>query len=67
MKHWGPSSSFNARIVLNKTNYDIWSQIMEMRIAEKVKFSLIFRKLPPPTEKDDGYEKWYADNQKVKR
>lgn len=38
-----------------------------MHIAEKEKLSLIRRKSPPPTEKDDGYEKWYSDNQKVKR
>uniref|UniRef100_A0A5B6Z3B9 Retrotransposon Copia-like N-terminal domain-containing protein n=2 Tax=Davidia involucrata TaxID=16924 RepID=A0A5B6Z3B9_DAVIN len=60
-------SSFNAGIVLNETNYDMWSQIMEMHIAEKEKLSFIHGNSQPPTEKDDGYEKWYADNQKVKR
>ncbi|KAF1888645.1 hypothetical protein Lal_00036684 [Lupinus albus] len=64
---FGPSSPFNAGIVFNETNYDIWSQIMEMHIAEKEKNSLIRRKLPLTTEKNDGYVKWYADNQKVKR
>ena len=29
------NSSFNARIILNETNYDVWSQIIEMHIAEK--------------------------------
>ncbi|KAF1867909.1 hypothetical protein Lal_00012805 [Lupinus albus] len=47
-------SSFNAGIVLNETNYDIWSQIMEMHIAEKEKLSLIRRKLPALIEKYDG-------------
>jgi hypothetical protein len=37
-----------------------------MHIAEKEKLSLI-RKNAPPTEKEDEYEKWYLDNQKVKR
>ena len=59
--------SFNADIVLNETNYDMWSQIMEMHIAEKEKLTFIRGDSQPPTEKDDGYEKWYADNQKVKR
>ena len=60
-------SSFNAGIVLDETNYDLWSQIMEMHIAEKEKLSFIRGNSQSPTEKDDGYEKWYADNQKVKR
>ena len=34
-------SSFNARIVLDETNYDLWSQIMEMHIVEKEKLSFI--------------------------
>ena len=33
--------SFNAGIVLDETNYDLWSQIMEMHIAEKEKLSFI--------------------------
>ena len=60
-------SSFKAGIVLDETNYDMWSQIMEMHIAEKEKLSFIRGTSQPPSEKDDGYEKWYADNQKVKR
>ena len=51
-------SSFNAGITLNETNYDLWSQIMEMHIAEKEKLSFIHGNSQPPTEKDDGYEKW---------
>ena len=53
-------SSFNAGIVLDETNYDLWSQIMEMHIVEKEKLSFIHCSSQPPTEKDDGYEKWYA-------
>ncbi|KAK2988761.1 hypothetical protein RJ640_025920 [Escallonia rubra] len=34
-------SSFKAGIILNDTNYDLWSQIMEMHIAEKEKLSFI--------------------------
>ena len=60
-------SSFNAGIVLNETNYDLWSQMLEMQIAEKEKLSFIRDTSPSPKEKDEGYEKWYSDNQKVKR
>ncbi|KAG5541317.1 hypothetical protein RHGRI_021225 [Rhododendron griersonianum] len=46
-------SSFNAAIVLNETNYDLWSQMLEMHIAEKEKLSFIRGTSPPPTEKDE--------------
>ncbi|KAL1308521.1 uncharacterized protein [Arachis hypogaea] len=61
------NSSFNAGIVLNETNYDVWCQMMEMHIAEKEKLSFIRGKTAPPTEKDASYDKWYTDNQRVKR
>ncbi|GMY39012.1 putative transcription factor interactor and regulator CCHC(Zn) family [Fagus crenata] len=60
-------SSFNVGIVLSETNYDMWSQIMDMHNAKKEKLSLLRGNSQPPTEKDDGYEKWYVDNQNVKR
>ena len=60
-------SGFNAGIILTDSNYDVWSQIMEMHIAEREKMVYIRGKKPPPQEDDEGYEKWYADNQKVKR
>ena len=60
-------SSFNSGIVLNETNYDMWSQMLEMQIVEKKKLSFTRGTLPPPKEKDEDYEKWYSDNQKVKR
>ncbi|KAL5856502.1 hypothetical protein ACOSQ3_003960 [Xanthoceras sorbifolium] len=37
---------------------------MEMHIAEREKLSYIRGKKAPPTESEDGYEKWYAENQK---
>ncbi|WVY93108.1 hypothetical protein V8G54_032196 [Vigna mungo] len=60
-------SAFNVGIVLSETNYDIWSQIMEMHIAEREKLLYIRGKEKQPAEEDPGYEKWYAENQKVKR
>ncbi|XP_059654563.1 uncharacterized protein LOC132301315 [Cornus florida] len=58
---------FNAGISLTKSNYDVWSQLMEMHIAEREKLSYIRGKTKPPAESEDGYDKWYAENQKVKR
>lgn len=60
-------SSFKAGIQLDETNYDLWSQIMEMHIAEKEKLSFIIGKSSTLAKEDEGYDKWYADNQKVKR
>ncbi|PNX91449.1 hypothetical protein L195_g047580, partial [Trifolium pratense] len=58
---------FNAGIILDESNYDVWSQLMEMHIAEREKLSYIRGKMKKLEETDDGYEKWYAENQKVKR
>nr|CAD1834353.1 unnamed protein product [Ananas comosus var. bracteatus] len=67
-EYWRPSEGvFNAGIILTESNYDIWSQLMEMQIAERDKISYIRGKTKPPAESDEGYEKWYAENQKVKR
>ena len=59
--------AFIAGIFLNESNYNICSQLMEIHIVEKKKLSFIRGKTKPPVESEDGYEKWYADNQKVKR
>lgn len=40
---------------------------MEMHIAEKEKLSYTREKPTSPKESEEGYEKWYAENQKVKR
>ncbi|KAG6793053.1 hypothetical protein POTOM_002237 [Populus tomentosa] len=48
---------FNAGIILTKSNYDVWSQLMEMHIAEREKLSYIRGKTKPPAETEDGYEK----------
>ncbi|XP_048231801.1 uncharacterized protein LOC125370436 [Ricinus communis] len=56
--------AFNAGITLTESNYDVWSQLMEMHIAEREKLSYIRGKTKPPAESEDGYEKWYAENQK---
>ena len=58
---------FNIGITLNESNYDVWSQLIEMHIAEREKLSFIVGKTKLPLESEDGYERWYANNQKVKR
>ena len=58
---------FNVGILLTESNYDVWSQLMEMHIAEREKITYIIGNTAPPTMSDKGYDKWYAENQKVKR
>jgi len=60
-------SSFNIGVQLDETNYDIWSQLMEMHIAEKQKYSFIKGSIPIPEEGTPEYDKWNPDNQRVKR
>ncbi|KAH9779117.1 retrovirus-related pol polyprotein from transposon RE1 [Citrus sinensis] len=58
---------FNAGIILTKTNYDVWSQIMEIHLAEREKLSYIRSSTKAFEESSKEYEKWYSENQKVKR
>ena len=59
-------SVFNPWIILNESNYDVWSQLVEMHIAEREKLSYIRGKTKQSKESEDGCEKWYVENQKVK-
>ena len=43
-------SSFNIDMLLDETNYDIWSQLMEIHTAEKHKSMFIQDSSPVPTE-----------------
>ena len=39
---------------------------MEMNIVEREKLSYISGKTKPRAEFDDGYEKWYSQNKKLR-
>ncbi|KAJ8622962.1 hypothetical protein MRB53_031491 [Persea americana] len=60
------NSGFNAGITLTETNYDVWSQLIEIHIAGREKLDYILGDSPQPEAKDPLYSKWYAENQKVK-
>ena len=60
------NSGFTASVILTETNYDVWSQIMEMQIAGREKLEYIMGKTQPPQDTDVSYSRWYAENQKVK-
>ena len=50
-------SFFNLVIILIESNYDVWSQLVEMHIAEQEKFSYIRGKTKQPKESEYDYEK----------
>ena len=54
--------TFNTGIILTESNYDVWSQLVEMHIAKREKLSYIRGKTNLPKESEDGYEKWHAEN-----
>ena len=58
--------AFSAEIILTETNYDVWSQLIEMHIAEREKLSCIHGKSPPLTESVEGYKKWFVEIRKSK-
>lgn len=50
--------TFNVGITLTESNYNIWSQLIEIQIVERDKISYIRGKTKPHVESDEGYEKW---------
>ena len=50
-------SVFSLEIILNESNYDVWSQLVEMHIAKHKKFSYIQGKTKQPKELEETYEK----------
>ncbi|KAG5545275.1 hypothetical protein RHGRI_017663 [Rhododendron griersonianum] len=51
------NSGFNAGITLTESNYEVWSQILEMQIAEREKLEYIIGNTPQPKETDASYAK----------
>ncbi|KAL3512908.1 hypothetical protein ACH5RR_025625 [Cinchona calisaya] len=51
-------SVFNTGIIFNESNYDVWSQLMVIHIAEREKLSYILGKIKQLAKSEDGYEKW---------
>ncbi|KAH9802834.1 retrovirus-related pol polyprotein from transposon RE1 [Citrus sinensis] len=51
---------FNAGIILTETNYDVWSQIIEMHLAEREKLSYIRSSTKLFEESSKEYDKWYT-------
>ena len=53
-------------IKLDGQNYALWSQVMEMYIAEKDKLGYILGDIPQPELTDLTFQKWRTENVVVK-
>ncbi|XP_061356347.1 uncharacterized protein LOC133300773 [Gastrolobium bilobum] len=59
-------SSLPLTVILDDTNYPLWSQLMDMRIGARNKSGFLTgaAKKPPPS--DPTYDAWVTDNKRVK-
>ncbi|KAL0293025.1 UNVERIFIED_CONTAM: Retrovirus-related Pol polyprotein from transposon TNT 1-94 [Sesamum radiatum] len=55
------NTGFTAGVILIESNYDVWSQLMEMQIAGREKLEYIIGKTTPPKETDTSYAKCARD------
>ncbi|KAH0653803.1 hypothetical protein KY289_031481 [Solanum tuberosum] len=56
------NSAFPTGIVLDETNYPLWSQLMEMRIGARNKVGYLTGELTKPSP---TYGTWITENHKV--
>ncbi|KAK2986457.1 hypothetical protein RJ640_011895 [Escallonia rubra] len=60
------NSAFPTGIVLDETNFPLWSQLMEMRIEARNKVGYLIGETVKLATNDPGYATWITDNHKVK-
>jgi hypothetical protein len=60
------NSAFPTGIILNETNYPLWSQLMEMRIGARNKAGYHTGVMKKPNHEDPTFTTWITENQKVK-
>ncbi|CAL2227816.1 unnamed protein product [Prunus armeniaca] len=61
------NTPFPTSIILTETNYALWSQVMEMRIAAYEKLGYLTSNAPQPSKLSFTYNKWCMENFRVKR
>ena len=60
------TSSFPTSIILDETNYPLWSQLMEMRISARNKIGYLTGEAKKPAPEDPMFSTWITESQKVK-
>ena len=58
--------SFPTSIILDDTNYQLWSQLMEMRIGARNKIGYLTGATKKPSSGDPNSAVWVIENQRVK-
>lgn len=60
------NSAFPSSIVLDETNFPLWSQLMEMRIGGRNKIGYLIGENAKPITNDPNYVTWITENSRVK-
>ncbi|KAF2286069.1 hypothetical protein GH714_010150 [Hevea brasiliensis] len=60
------NAAFPTSIILDDTNYPLWSQLMEMRIGASNKAGYLTRETKKPPPEDPNFGTWITENHGVK-
>lgn len=60
------NSAFPTSVILDETNYPLWSQLMEMCIGARNKAGYFTGQAKKPALEDSNLETWITENQRVK-
>ena len=60
------NSPFPTGVILDETNYPLWSQLMEMRMGARNKYGFITGTTSKPPAGDKALETWLVENNRVK-
>ncbi|XP_073105174.1 uncharacterized protein [Elaeis guineensis] len=60
------NSAFPISIILDETNYQLWSQLMEMRIDTRNKAGYLIGEMKKPAPEDPNYGAWITENYRIK-
>jgi len=60
------NSTFPTSIVLDETNFSLWSQLMERAIGARNKIGFLIGEKVKPTTNDLSYGTWITDNNRPK-
>ncbi|KAH0765487.1 hypothetical protein KY285_001358 [Solanum tuberosum] len=59
------NSPFLMGVILDETNFSLWSQLMEMRIGARNKVAYLTGEAKKPEQTDSGYAIWITENHKA--
>nr|KYP51655.1 hypothetical protein KK1_026539 [Cajanus cajan] len=60
------NSSFPITVILDDSNYPLWSQLMDMRIGARNKSGYLTGATKKPSTDDPTYDNWVTENKRVK-